>query len=72
VEAADWVESRRVFRALADRGPLHHREVKFPDLLIAAVAVRHDVALVHSDADYDLIAGILGQRTRWAAPRGSQ
>lgn len=71
VEAADWVESRRVFRALADRGPLHHRQVKIPDLLIAAVAARHDVALVHYDADYDVIAGITGQRTRWAAPRGS-
>jgi predicted nucleic acid-binding protein len=71
VEAADWVESRRVFRALADQGPLHHRQVKIPDLLIAAVAARHDVALVHYDADYDVIAGITGQRTRWAAPRGS-
>lgn len=71
VEAADWVEARRVFRALAAQGPLHHRQVKIPDLLIAAAAARRDVVLVHYDADYDLIAGITGQRTRWAAPRGS-
>jgi predicted nucleic acid-binding protein len=71
VEAADWVEARRVFGALASRGPLHHRQVKIPDLLIAAVAARHDIVLVHYDADYEVIAGITGQRTRWAAPRGS-
>jgi predicted nucleic acid-binding protein len=45
--------------------------VKIPDLLIAAVAVRHDVTIVHDDADYEVIAKITGQRTRWAAPRGS-
>jgi hypothetical protein len=45
--------------------------VKIPDLLIAAVAARHDVTLVHYDADYEAIASVTGQRTRWAAPRGS-
>jgi len=71
VEPSDWDEARRVFRTLADRGPLHHRQVKIPDLLIAAVAARHDVTLVHYDADYEVIASVTGQRTRWAAPRGS-
>ena len=71
VEPHDWDEARRVFRALADQGPLHHRQVKIPDLLIAAVAARHDVTLVHYDADYEVIASVTGQRTRWAAPRGS-
>jgi hypothetical protein len=32
VEPADWGEARRVFRELAARGPLHHRQVKIPDL----------------------------------------
>ncbi len=71
VEAADWVEARRVFGVLAAEGPLHHRQVKIPDLLIAAVAARNDIVLVHHDADYEVIAGITGQRTRWTAPRGS-
>jgi hypothetical protein len=52
-------------------GPLHRRQVRIPDLLIAAVAARHDVTLVHYDADYEAIASVTGQRTRWAAPRGS-
>lgn len=71
IEASDWDEARRVFRELAGRGPLHHRQVKIPDLLIAAAAARTALTLVHYDQDYDVIAGITGQRTRWAAPRGS-
>jgi predicted nucleic acid-binding protein len=69
-ESRDWVEARRVFRELAARGPLHHRQVKIPDLLIAAVAFRHGVTIVHYDADYETIASVTGQPTRWAAPRG--
>lgn len=71
IEPADWDAARRVFRTLADQVPLHHRQVKIPDLLIAAVAARHEMTVVHYDADYELIANITGQRTRWAAPRGS-
>lgn len=71
IEPRDWEEARRVFRELAARGPLHHRQVKTPDLLIAAVAARNDLTLVHYDSDYDIIASVTGQPTRWAAPRGS-
>ena len=71
VEPRDWDEARRVFRELAARGPLHHRQVKIPDLLIAAVAARGAVTLVHYDADYETIATVTGQPTRWAARRGS-
>ena len=71
IETGEWNEARRVFRELAARGPLHHRLVKIPDLLIAAVAARHAVTLVHYDSDFDIIAAVTGQPTRWAAPRGS-
>jgi predicted nucleic acid-binding protein len=71
VTPADWTEARRVFGELATRGPLHHRSVKIPDLLIAAVASRNNVPLVHYDSDYDTIASVTGQSARWAAPRGS-
>lgn len=71
VEPVDWAEARRVFRDLAGRGPLHHRQVKIPDLLIAAVAARNRLTVVHYDTDYDIIASVTGQPTRWAAPRGS-
>jgi predicted nucleic acid-binding protein len=71
VESEDWAEARRVLRELAGRGPLHHRQVKIPDLLIAAVAARNGLVLVHYDNDYDIIASVTGQPTRWAAPRGT-
>jgi predicted nucleic acid-binding protein len=71
VQPADWDEARRVFRALAAHGPLHHRQVKIPDLLIAAVAARSGLTVVHYDGDYDVIATITNQSTRWAAPRGT-
>lgn len=71
IEAADWINARRVFGQLAARGPLHHRQIGIPDLLIAAVAARHAVTVVHYDADYDAIATVTGQLTRWAAPRGT-
>lgn len=71
VEPADWSAARRVFGELAARGPLHHRQVKIPDLLIAAVASRNGLTVVHYDGDYDVIASVTGQATRWAAPRGS-
>jgi predicted nucleic acid-binding protein len=71
IETADWDEARRVYGMLAEQGPLHHRAVKIPDLLIAAVAARHGVPLVHYDEDYDRIAAITGQPVRWVAPRGS-
>ena len=71
VEPADWAEARRVFRDLTGRGPLHHRQVKIPGLLIAAVAARNGLTLVHDVADYEIIASVTGQPARWAAPRGS-
>ena len=71
VEPADWIEARRVFAALAAQGPLHHRQVKISDLLIAAVAARNGLTLLHYDSDYDVIASVTGQSARWAAPRGS-
>ncbi len=71
VEPADWGEARRVFRELAGLGPLHHRQVKIPDLIIAAVAARNGLTVVHYDSDFEIIASITGQPTRWAAPRGT-
>lgn len=72
VEPRDWDEGRRVWRELlrAGGGP-QHRRVGHQDLLTAAVAARNGLAVVHYDADFDLIAAITGQPVRWAAPQGS-
>jgi predicted nucleic acid-binding protein len=58
-----------VQRELAGRGL--HRAAKLPDLLIAAIAEQAGAGLLHYDADYDHIAGVTGQPTRWVVKRGS-
>ena len=50
---------------------MHHRRVKRADLLIAAAAESAGVPVLHYDADFEVIAEITGQPTRWIAPRGS-
>lgn len=56
------IEARavEVQAALADRG--QHRAPSIPDLLIAAAAELAQLTVLHIDKDYDLIAGITGQR----------
>ncbi len=46
-------------------------QVKIPDLLIAAVAVRNGLTVLHHDADYEVIASVTRLPTRWVAPRGT-
>ena len=57
---------------LAAQPDVSHR-VKPIDLLVAAVAERHAAAVLHYDADYDLLAERtdLAFESVWAAKRGS-
>jgi predicted nucleic acid-binding protein len=48
-----------------------HRGIKIPDLLIAAIAERYAVTLLHYDSDFDRIATITGQPVEWVVPRDS-
>jgi predicted nucleic acid-binding protein len=56
---------------LAHQGGAHQRSVGHGDLLIAAAAESAGVELLHYDEDFERIAAITGQPTRWIAPRGS-
>ncbi|HWH13005.1 MAG TPA: PIN domain nuclease [Solirubrobacteraceae bacterium] len=58
----------QVQRLLADRS---QRGRKIPDLLVAAAAEQLSLGVLHYDADFDLIAGVTGQRCDWVAPAGS-
>jgi len=64
-----------VDRALAVQGLLaersQHRAVPLPDLLVAACAESAGLTVLHYDADFDRIAELTGQPTRWVMPRGS-
>lgn len=48
-----------------------HRAVPLPDLLVAACAERAELAVLHYDTDFERIAELTGQPTRWVVPRGS-
>ncbi len=65
----DWHRALDIQAALWRGGRV--RAVGFPDLLIAAVAEREHVTLVHYDSDYDLIAEVTRQPMRWVVARGS-
>ena len=71
IEPRDWSRARDVFRALAAVASGYQRSVPIPDALIAAVAERHGISVVHYDEDFDRIATVTGQPTRWVRPRGS-
>jgi predicted nucleic acid-binding protein len=62
-------------RALEVQGMLaarsQHRAVPLPDLIVAACAETAGLTVLHYDADYERIAEITGQPTRWVLPRGS-
>lgn len=48
-----------------------HRGIALPDLLVAACAERLGLTVIHCDADFDAIAEVTGQSTRWAVDRES-
>jgi predicted nucleic acid-binding protein len=58
----------QVQRLLAQRS---QRGRKIPDLLISAAAEELGVAVLHYDADFDLIASVTGQRCEWVVPAGT-
>jgi predicted nucleic acid-binding protein len=65
----DWRRALQVEAELWRSGQM--RSVGLPDLLVAAVAEREHVTVLHYDADYDLVAQITGQPVRWVVPRGA-
>lgn len=66
-----WRRATDVFEQLANRGPLHHRQVALQDLLVAAAAELAELPVLHYDRDFDLIAEVTGQPMRAIAPLGS-
>ncbi|MEI6620464.1 MAG: PIN domain nuclease [Actinomycetes bacterium] len=69
VHPVDWDMALNVQQHLWDSGVV--RCVGMPDLLIAAVAARERVTVLHYDADFDRIAAVTGQPTQWVVPRGT-
>jgi predicted nucleic acid-binding protein len=66
-----WQRALWVYGRLAEQGGAHQRSVGHADLLIAAAAESAEATVLHYDEDYERIAAITGQPTRWIVPRGS-
>lgn len=69
----DSVVERRALDAQAQLARAGHHRLPPVDLLLAALADRHQLDVLHYDADYDVIAGKTDLRfgSVWLAPRGS-
>ncbi len=68
VVSSDLDQAKDSQRALATLG-LKGR--KIPDLIIAAVALRMELTVLHYDRDFGLIEQVTGQSTRWVVERGT-
>lgn len=63
-DADDWLAAARLGFALRQAGIT----VASPDLLIAAIGLRHDAIVVHADRDFELIAEHSELRTESMLP----
>ncbi len=68
-EQADFDRAIAVMGLLARQG--RHRGPSIPDLLIAAVAERSGLTVLHYDRDFELISSVTGQSVEWIVPAGS-
>ena len=66
---ADFDRAAEVMLLLADRG--RHRAVGGADLVLAAVAERAQLTVLHYDRDFEHIAAVTGQPVEAVAPLGS-
>jgi predicted nucleic acid-binding protein len=69
VTAAAMDRAMEVHRAMGARS--QHRNLRLPDLIIAATAEVHGATVLHYDQDFDRIAAVTEQPTEWVVPRGS-
>lgn len=65
----DFDRAIEIQSILAERN--RHRQISIPDLLIAAVAEKASLTVLHYDADFDLLADVSGASTEWVVPKGS-
>jgi predicted nucleic acid-binding protein len=64
-----WDRALDVQSRLIDAG--NWRALSIGDLIIAATAERSGATVLHYDGDFDMIAEVTGQPTRWVVPAGS-
>lgn len=60
-DAGAWRLARRTLIQLAHLPGDRHRGPSLVDVVVAATAERHGVAVLHDDSDFELIARVTGQ-----------
>ena len=66
---ADWDRAIQVMDRLATSG--RHRAARIPDLLVAAVAERVGLTVLHYDHDFEIIGELTGQAMEAVVPLGT-
>jgi predicted nucleic acid-binding protein len=69
IDQLDWDRALDIQNQLVRAGLL--RAVSLPDLVIAAVAERHRVTLLHYDHDFEHIRSVTRQAMDWIQPAGT-
>ncbi len=61
----------RAIEVQAELARTGRHRVPIPDLLIASASESASLTLLHYDSDFDTVASVTGQATKWVVPRGS-
>lgn len=61
----------RAIEVQAELARTGRHRVPIPDLLIASASESASLTLLHYDSDFDTVASVTGQSTKWVVPRGS-
>lgn len=61
----------RAIEVQAELARTGRHRVPIPDLLIASASKSASLTLLHYDRDFDTVASVTGQSTKWVVPRGS-
>ncbi len=69
VTDGDHRRALEVQSLLVERG--QHRSLSLVDGLVAAVAETRQLAVLHYDADFELVATLTGQAHQWVVPPGT-
>ncbi len=61
----------RAIEVQAELARTGRHRVPIPELLISSASESASLTLLHYDSDFDTVASVTGQATKWVVPRGS-
>lgn len=70
-EATNEEDFERALNVQAELASSSRHRVALPDLIIAAVAERSGLTILHYDHEFEIISSVTGQDQEWVVPRGT-